>query len=162
MTAGTGVIVVDASSRTSAVKITGNALDNSILGGSAKDTLYGDEGNDFLSGGYGNDTLYGDNGDSGNDSLSGGYGNDYLSGGKGYDNFLYEEGDGNDVIYGFDKYDMLLITGAFSTTYDKTNKEIYFKVGDTDNAITLKNFTAKSFNVNGFNYKISGSQLVRK
>ena len=56
---------------------------------------------------------------------------------------------------------MLKITDTFSGTYNKKKDEIYFKVGETANAITLKNFSATSFNVNGTDYKISGSNLTR-
>ena len=122
----------DASSRTKAVKITGNALANTISGGSKNDSLYG---------GAGNDTLYGD---------------------AGKDVFIYANGEGKDVIYGFENNDMLKITGTFSASYNKSKKEIYFKVGSTKSAITLNDFTASTFNVNGTNYKISGSKLVKK
>ena len=57
---------------------------------------------------------------------------------------------------------MILITGDFSTSYDKSKKEIYFDVGTTENSITLKEYTATSFNINGSDYKISGSTLKRK
>ena len=58
---------------------------------------------------------------------------------------------------------MLKITGTFSASYNKFKKEIAFKVGSTKNAITLKDFGSTStFNVNGTNYKISGSKLVKK
>ena len=56
--------------------------------------------------------------------------------------------------------DMLKITGTFSASYNKSKKEIYFKVGSTSKAITLKDFTATSFNVNGDAYKISNKKLV--
>ena len=204
----------DASSRTKAIKITGNALANSIVGGSGKDKLYGQAGNDSilggdgadtLSGGKGNDKLYGQNGNdslvggdgadilsggsgndtiygnagndsilggagadklyggAGNDTLTGGKGNDSLWGNAGKDTFVYASGDGKDVISGFENDDMLKITGTFSGTYNKSKKEVYFKVGTTANAITLKDFGSTStFNVNGTNYKISGSKLVKK
>lgn len=132
---------IDASKRTKAIQITGNKLANSIVGGSKNDVLYGGAGNDTLWGGKGNDTLWGD---------------------AGADNFIYDEGEGKDIIYGFDNSDMLLITGTFSASYNKSNDAIYFKVGSTKNALTLKDFSATSFNVNGINYKISGSKLVRK
>ena len=57
---------------------------------------------------------------------------------------------------------MLLITGTFTGTYDSSKKEVAFKVGSTANAVTLKNFTATTFNVNGYDYGISGSKLVKK
>lgn len=95
-------------------------------------------------------------------SILGSAGNDSLWGGDGKNTFIYAKGDGKDIIYGFAKDDMLKITGTFSTSYSKSKKEIYFKVGSTSNAITLKDFTATSFNVNGTNYKISGTKLVEK
>ena len=64
----------DASTRTKAVKITGNASANSIVGGSDNDTLTGGKGNDSLWGGGGKDTfIY----SSGKDVISG-FGSDDL------------------------------------------------------------------------------------
>ena len=141
----------DASSRTKTIQITGNAGNDSILGGDGADTL---------SGGTGDDKIYGGDG---KDALRGGKGNDSLWGGNGADSFIYASGDGNDVIYGFDNTDMLQITGTFSGTYNKSQKAVSFKVGSTSNAITLKDFgTTSTFNVNGINYKISGSSLKKK
>ena len=101
--------------------------------------------------------MYGSNGD---DVLNGGAGNDSLWGDDGADTFIYSSG--KDFIYGFEDDDMLKITSSFSSSYSSSNKEIYFKVGSTSKAITLKDYTATSFNVNGTNYKISGSKLVKK
>ncbi|MBR0062505.1 MAG: calcium-binding protein, partial [Selenomonadaceae bacterium] len=132
---------IDASKRTKAVKITGNKLANSIAGGSKNDTIYGGAGNDTLRGGKGNDKLWGD---------------------AGKDTFLYASGDGKDIIYGFENNDMLKITGAFKTSYSKSKKEIYFDVGSTAKAVTLKDFgTTSTFNVNGDVYHISGKKLVK-
>ena len=157
VTVKSDVQIIDASKRTTAVKITGNALDNSIVGGSAKDTLYGGDGNDSIIGGKGNDRLYGQ---GGNDTLWGSAGNDSLWGADGADTFIYASGEGKDVIYGFDYTDILQITGEFTTSYDKSKKEIYFKVGSTANAITLKEFTASTFNINGDTYKLKSNKLV--
>ena len=133
---------------------------DTLSGGSGNDTLWGDAGNDSLSGGNGDDLL--DGGD-GADTLSGGAGNDSLWGNAGADTFLYVKGDGQDIIYGFDKTDLLQITGTFSASYSKAKKEIYFDVGTTTNAITMKNFGSTStFNINGTNYKISGTKLAKK
>lgn len=165
VTVGSAVKVINASKRTTAVKITGNSLANTITGGSNKDTIYGGNGHDSIWGGANNDKIYGQNGndkligDAGHDSLWGGKGNDSLWGSDGKDTFIYADGDGNDVIYDFANADMLQITGKFSGTYNKSKKEVYFKVGSTKNAITLKNYSATTFNVNGTNYKISGSKL---
>ena len=168
--------IIYAATRTKAIKITGNALANSIVGGNGADTLsggngndkiFGGSGNDSLSGGNGADTLSGGNGNDkiyggkGDDKLYGGNGNDSLWGNAGADTFIYASGDGHDVIYDFANNDLLKITGKFSASYSKSKGEVYFKVGTTSKAITLKDFTATSFNVNGSTYKISGTKLVR-
>ena len=167
VTIGSAVKIVDASSRTKSVKITGNKLANTLQGGSKNDSLYGGAGNDYLVGNAGNDKIYGQAGNdkiyggSGNDSLKGGTGNDSLWGSAGSDTFIYAKGDGKDIIFGFEDDDLLKITGTFSATYSKSNGEVYFKVGSTSKAVTLKNFTATSFHVNGKSYHISGTKLVK-
>ena len=150
--------IADATARTKAIKITGNLLANTILGGTGKDTLYGKDGNDYLSGGSGVDKLYGG---TGNDTLIGGAGNDSLWGESGTDTFIYNSGDGKDTISSFDNDDMLQITGTFSAAVNSAGS-VVFKVGSTKSAITLKNFTASTFNINGSTYAISGSKLVKK
>ena len=140
VTVDSAVKVIDASARTKAVKITGNAKANTILGGKGNDSLYGGKGNDCIVGGKGDDSLWGD---------------------AGKDTFIYADGDGKDVICGFEDNDLLKITGTFSGTYNKSKSEVYFKVGTTSKAITLHDFTATSFNVNSDTYKISGGKLVK-
>ncbi len=84
--------------------IWGGSGKETLDGGIGNDYLYGGNGNDSLNGSYGNDTLYGA---GGNDTLRGGYGNDYMSGGDGNDylevtsgrNSLYGDG-GNDILCG--------------------------------------------------------------
>jgi hypothetical protein len=58
--------------------LTGNGLDNILVGGTGKDTLTGNEGSDVLVGGVGNDAL---DGGTGRDLLIGGAGNDTMTGG---------------------------------------------------------------------------------
>jgi serralysin len=65
----------------------GNALANTLTGGSGSDTLYGGAGNDTLCGGAGNDILYGE---AGNDLLDGGAGNDRMGGGAGNDTYVID------------------------------------------------------------------------
>ena len=168
---------VDASKFAKGVMIFGNVNANSVTTGKGNDTIFantgndtlnGGKGNDILSGEAGNDKLYGGKGNdmlvggTGNDSLIGGEGNDSLWGDAGKDTFIYASDAGKDVIYGFENDDMLKITGTFSGSYSKSKGEIYFKVDSTSNAITLKDFSATSFNINGTKYKISGSKLVKK
>lgn len=140
--------------------LTGNSSNDLIYGGKGKDSLYGSAGDDSLFGDKGNDILTGGAGD---DSLWGGKGNDTLYGDDGSDMFFYSKGDGKDVIFGFDSTDMLEITGeTFSSTYNSSKGEIYFKVGSTNRAITLKDFSVSSFNINGDSYQINGSTLIKK
>lgn len=154
-----GVKIADASKRTKPIKITGNSSANKISGGSKNDTLYGGKGNDSLVGNAGNDKIHGGDG---NDTLVGGKGNDSLWGGDDHNVFVYAKGDGKNVIFGFEDDDMLQITGTFSASYNRSKDEIYFKVGSTSKAITLKNFDTSSFNVNGDIYRISGTKLIKK
>ncbi|MBQ6005503.1 MAG: hypothetical protein IJL14_04565 [Selenomonadaceae bacterium] len=92
--------------------------------------------------------------------IYGGYGNDELWGGEGSDTFIYKSGHGKDVIYGFSDEDALTFNNlTFTTSYK--DDAIVFKVGTTANAITLKDFTATTFNIDGKAYKISSSSLVK-
>ncbi len=196
VTVGSAVKTIDASSRTTAVKIAGNALNNSIKGGSGNDSIsglagddkitagngkdtitggdgkdllygqanddkvYGQGGNDSLYGGAGNDSLWGG---VGNDWLKGGLGNDYIKGGDGDDTFVYNNGDGKDKIVGFDSGDLLQITGDFTTSYNSSKREIYFKVGSTDKAISITDFgSTTTFHVNNYTYQLSGDQFKKR
>ncbi|AXE35011.1 hypothetical protein DK843_12305 [Chromobacterium phragmitis] len=67
-----------------------------LSGGAGDDVLNGYEGDDTLQGGDGNDTLFGD---AGHNMLEGGRGDDRLFGGVDGDLYLFNLGDGNDVIF---------------------------------------------------------------
>ena len=60
VTVGSAIKTIDASLRTKAIKITDNALDNSITGGKGNDSLWGDAGdNTFIyQAGNGSDTIF--------------------------------------------------------------------------------------------------------
>ena len=149
VTVASGIAIVDASTRTTAIKITANKMDNSIVGGTGKDTISAGAGNDTIFGGKGNDYIYG------------GKGNDLLWGQDGADTFVYATGDGKDNIYGFDDDDLLQITGTFTTSYNYEDETIKFTVGT--GSITLKDFTATTFNVNGEAYEINNNnEFVKK
>nr|WP_252727114.1 Hint domain-containing protein [Paracoccus sp. C2R09] len=78
--------------------ITGNVLDNELLGLAGNDTLIGNAGNDTLDGGADNDSI---DGGADDDLITGGTGNDTLTGGTGNDTFSYAAGDGSDTITDF-------------------------------------------------------------
>ena len=99
VTLASGIEIGDASERTMAINVVGNALDNTIIGSLKNDTLYGAKGND---------TLYG---------------------GDGADVFYYAKGDGKDIIYGFDSKDTLTFDNlAFTTSYNKSKGTITLNV----------------------------------
>ena len=92
-------------------------------------------------------------------TIDGGASNDSLWGGNGSDTFIYSGG--NDVVYGFGEGDALQLGGDFTASVK--NGAISFKVGSTANAVTLKDYSATTFNVNGETYAISnGSNFVKK
>ena len=66
---GSTIRTVDASSRTTALKLTANALANTIRGGSGVDTIYGGACSDSIFGNSGNYKLYGEAGISSTQEL---------------------------------------------------------------------------------------------
>ncbi|WP_282445552.1 putative Ig domain-containing protein [Massilia antarctica] len=65
------------------------------LGTDADETIQGTAGNDLIDGKFGNDLLIGK---GGNDTLIGGRGNDKLIGQEGVDTYVFNPGDGRDVL----------------------------------------------------------------
>ncbi len=92
--------------------------DNYMLGSDGDDVLSGLGGDDLISGGGGDDDLSGGRGNDslsggeGDDVLNGGRGNDELGGGNGTNTYIYQHGDGFDVISGSssDGLDILELT----------------------------------------------------
>ena len=142
VTVGSSIKTINASKRTTNIKITGNASDNSISGGSANDSIYGGKGNDTILGNKGNDKIFGEIGNDilyggdGKDTINGGKGNDTLSGGAGADIFVYKAGDGNDIITDYAKEDKISITSGKVSKVTTSGKNVIFTVGS--NKITVK------------------------
>jgi Ca2+-binding RTX toxin-like protein len=86
----------------------GNGNDR-LVGGSGAVTLRGGNGDDVLAGGAGAETLLGGNGD---DSIDGNKGNDVGVMGNGDDTFVWDPGDGSDVVEGQNGTDRMLFNGA--------------------------------------------------
>lgn len=126
----------------------GGEGNDSIYGGNGNDTLYGGDGDDTLLGGDGNDIIDGSDGDNtllggdGNDTIYGGSGHDILVGGKhndrleggyGPDTYLFELGDGNDIIFDMDcsiAFGEGIRLDAMSIRKD--SNDIYIEVSDSD------------------------------
>jgi Ca2+-binding RTX toxin-like protein len=107
---------------------------DTIDGGAGNDTVDTRGGNDTLSGGTGDDSL---KAGWGNDSLTGGPGNDSLEGQSGADTYVYNPGDGDDLLIDYQEADSTtdtLVFGAgisaadvvFSHTADSADAKISF------------------------------------
>ena len=126
-------------------------------------TLIGNDKNNYLRGGMGKDSLIGG---AGNDTLWGGKKNDMLTGGDGDDVFIYQAGQGNDVITDYAAGDMLQIldkkgeTGTF-TDSTFTGKSLTLNI-QGGGKVTFDNVAASStFNINGASYHISDKTLTK-
>jgi VCBS repeat-containing protein len=75
--------------------LSGNRGDDFLGGGTGDDDLNGGDGRDELYGGIGDDDLFGG---SENDLLAGGQGDDHLRGGAGDDIYIFNQGDGHDLL----------------------------------------------------------------
>ena len=122
-----------------ALKITGNAKNNYLVGG---------ESNDTLSGG------------SGSDKLFGGAGNDCLSGGAGEDVFIYKPGEGTDKIFDYESGELISLGGAFTdAVFDKNTLTLAVDGGGT---LVLNKVTASTeFNINNEIYRVSDKTLTK-
>ena len=117
----------------------GDRFNNEINGGSGADAIYGEQGRDIINGGGGNDEIYGG---EDKDTINGGEGDDWLDGGPGDDTFVFEPGNGNDVIMDFttgtgagaDKIDLSAFTDAEGAALTAAPDSI---AGDADYTIDL-------------------------
>ena len=96
--------------------------------GKKKLTIIGDDSANSLLGGKGKDSLTGGAGD---DSLWGGKGNDTLTGGDGNDTFIYQAGQGNDLITDYAADELLTILDK------RGNEGTFTKATFKDDTLTL-------------------------
>ena len=95
--------------------------------------------------------------------ISTGDGHDFIQNGharNGGGDSVTISGGGNDVIYNFSNDDALQIVGTFTASLK--GSDVSFKVGSTANAVTLKDYSATTFNVNGDTYQISEGSFTKK
>ena len=145
--------------------VTVSGLQVTLNGGAGNDTLTITGKNAVVHGGSGADTI---KSTSSGATINGGGGDDQLWGNKKFaDVFIYTANQGIDRIFNYSDSDMLKILNA-----DGSNgkfKSSKYSGGDltlTINGggkIILENVSASTkFNLNGTNYQISGTKLVRK
>lgn len=119
-------------------EVLGDERDNLIQTLAGDDFLIGGGGKDILRGGEGSDFLYGD---EGADQLIGGPGVDYLEGGAGSDQFIWNTGDGNDVIGDYDDGgDRIIVNGIdiSSLQFKQVSAGSPFYLNSIDPGITLR------------------------
>ena len=148
-----------------------NVADNvTINSGAGNDSIVSWGDNIKINAGAGNDKVYATGekismlGGAGNDSLNcayghyatinGGKGNDTLSGSSYADVFQYSNGDGNDVIYNYDKSDKILLSSSSSYSTMTSGQDIVVKVDS--GKMTLKYAKGTKLNIVG-GKKNSGS-----
>ena len=120
-------------------------LDKDYINGTGADEIFNTGvGDDTVYAAGGNDQIYGG---TGNDLLAGQGGNDILRGGTGNDVYLFNLGDGNDVIdqsesspYDFDviKLGAGILPGDF--TFARRGDDFVLRLQKTDESLTLKNW----------------------
>ena len=121
--------------------LTGSGGADTIVSGAGDDWVDSAAGDDLLFGGAGLDVL---RGGDGNDMLDGGFGYDIMRGGQGNDTYLFNLGDGKDVIYD-DSGDNTL---AFGEGIDSTDLRIEKRGADLaivygpEDEITLSSYFA--------------------
>lgn len=158
---------------TSAIKGTGNALDNLLQGNSAVNTLNGGDGNDMLQGAAGNDILTDTSGNNlldggvGTDTITGGVGNDFIIGGLGNDTITtgagadviaFNRGDGMDVVNASTGTDNTVSLGKgikYADLLLKKNSNDLILVTGANEQITFKDWY-----LNTTNHSVANLQVV--
>ena len=111
----------------------GGTEDGELLEGSdGRDLILGEGGDDTLNGGGGDDQI---EGGAGRDRIVGGQGDDMLYGGLGPDTFVFNAGDGDDVIGDWDRGDraVLDIAGppmAFNVSFTEDGRDVVLHLDD--------------------------------
>ncbi|XSC45562.1 Ig-like domain-containing protein [Bradyrhizobium sp. RDT10] len=154
-----GVDLINA--RGSADFVFGQGGDDIVNAGAGNDFVFGGSGKDILRGEAGRDILFGENG---NDTLAGGQGNDQLFGGQGNDTFVFQRGDGRDLVFDFQSgagsddviqldaaafadFNALMQSGAVSNT------QIGTEIGYSDgSSITLVGVDKATLTVDDFRF----------
>jgi Ca2+-binding RTX toxin-like protein len=113
-----------------------------LIGTPFDDTLEGGAGNDLIEGLEGFDSLFGDDG---NDTLMGGPDDDDLEGGLGDDTYIYNAGDGLDIVFDVGGFDTLRF-GAGILPSDVLVQESSFglavEVGGARNVVFIESWSS--------------------
>ncbi len=121
--------------------VDGGSGDDLVVGGSGEDTVHGGRGDDEVIGGSSDDEVFGDRG---NDTVHGGSGDDFMVGRRGKDTFIFNEGDGNDVIWDFQQQwwsikviDVIQIDTALATEFADLDSSQDNVVDENDDGVSF-------------------------
>ena len=146
----------------------GKEGNDTITTSTGDDVIYGGEGNDTINSSAGNNIIYGEAGDDnittafeddtidagiGNDTIDSGYGNDILTGGRGEDflkggqdndTYIFNKGDGQDIIYDLAGNDKLLFGPNITKDdliFEKNNESLSILIKEEN--VSNENLTDK-------------------
>ena len=134
----------------------GNAGSDQVYGNLADDTLYGGQGDDSVFGGQGADLVFGGNGD---DIIDGGLADDTLTGGAGADTFLFQNGDGADIIGDFTVgEDLIQLASDINGTGATTGAEMLSRLStDADGNVVIDLGDGNTLTLNGISQEQLGA-----
>ncbi|TXJ01990.1 MAG: calcium-binding protein, partial [Neisseriales bacterium] len=130
--------------------LNGNEENDILFGGSGDDTIYGGSGNDSIDGNEGRNYLFGEDGDDViktttsssqpllmSTTFNGGRGNDYLQGSYAGDIYVFNRGDGQDIINDLGE-GANLFGNQYDNKYGKLLDVIEFGAGITKDELIFK------------------------
>ena len=130
--------------------LNGNEENDILFGGSGDDTIYGGSGNDSIDGNEGRNYLFGEDGDDViktttsssqavlmSTTFNGGHGNDYLQGSYAGDIYVFNRGDGQDIINDLGE-GTNLFGNQYDNKYGKLLDVIEFGEGVTKDELVFK------------------------
>ena len=133
--------------------------DDIVYGGDGNDTITNFGGNDYIDGGAGDDTIKSTASTSNptNETLVGGTGNDYFEDKDGGDEtFIFNIGDGNDLIYNRGGNDTIKFGAGITLDNIKfhgVESDLFITFKDTTDSIKIKSFiNSSSYRIENFEF----------
>ncbi len=125
----------------------GGAGQDYLSGGDGADRIYGEEDDDYLEGQSGDDQIFGGEGD---DTLIAGPGSDRSEGGAGADSYVFNIGDGEDLVDDDSTGNILRFGHGIGrervkVSYDTENKQNLLVEYGSNDRITIRNFFLNQF-----------------
>ena len=139
--------------------INSGAGDDIVYGGDGNDIITNSGGDDYIDGGAGDDTIKSTASTSNptNETLVGGTGNDYFEDKDGGDEtFIFNLGDGNDLIYNRGGNDTIKFGAGITqenTKFHGEGSDLFITFKDTTDSIQIKSFVnSSSYRIENFEF----------